>query len=89
MSDKPKLHFFNPVDHLETNEEMIEYLVECYFEDPEGKTYQRACEFLGASKSLPTLFTVIARATKEIAERQSNAEKFDVNLANTGVLKHA
>lgn len=88
MAEKLKLHFFNPVDHLETNEEMIDYLVDCYFDDPEGKVYQKACEFLGASKGLPTAFLVITRATKEIAKRESK-KRSEIDVVQRRELRHA
>lgn len=75
MAEKLKLYLFNPFDRLETNEEMIDYLVDCYFEDPEGKVYQKACEFLWASKGLPTAFSVITEASNEIVKRELKISK--------------
>ena len=45
-TDKVKASPFNPVDHMETDEEIIEFIVDCYNEDPEGRVYLRACQFL-------------------------------------------
>ena len=39
-TDKVKASPFNPVDHMETDEEIIEFIVDCYNEDPEGRSSQ-------------------------------------------------
>ena len=64
------------------------YLVDCYFDDPDGKTFQKACEFLGASKGLPTAFAVITRATREIVDRESQRNTRTA-MVNSGALRHA
>lgn len=70
---------FNPVDHMDSDEEIIEFLVDCYDDDPDGRTYERACEFVGHSQGIPRAFSLIFRATREIAERGSNAVKHPQN----------
>lgn len=91
MSEKIKLSFFNPVDHMTTDEEMINYLIDCYFEDPDGQTYKRACEFLGASKDISTSAFVIYRATKEIIQREvSEQRKLETgSKLSDGLFSHA
>ena len=67
--DKVKASPFNPVDHMETDEEIIEFIVDCYNEDPEGRVYLRACQFLGDSRGPLKTYEILQRATREIASR--------------------
>ena len=68
-TDKVKASPFNPVDHMETDEEIIEFIVDCYDEDPEGRVYLRACQFLGDSRGTLKTYEILQRATREIASR--------------------
>ena len=68
-TDKVKASPFNPVDHMETDEEIIEFIVDCYNEDPEGRVYLRACQFLGDSRGTLKTYEILQRATREIASR--------------------
>ena len=68
-TDKVKASPFNPVDHMETDEEIIEFIVDCYDEDPEGRVYLRACQFLGDSRGPLKTYEILQRATREIASR--------------------
>ncbi len=68
-TDKVKVSPFNPVDHMETDEEIIEFIVDCYDEDPGGRVYLRACQFLGDSRGVLKTYEILQRATREIASR--------------------
>lgn len=68
-TDKIKVSPFNPVDNMETDEEIIEFIVDCYDEDPEGRVYLRACQFLGDSRGILKTYEILHRATREIASR--------------------
>ena len=37
-TDKVKVSPFNPVDHMETDEEIIEFIVDCFDEDRSSKS---------------------------------------------------
>lgn len=66
---------YNPIDHMETDEEIIEFLVDCFMDDLSGKIYQRGIEFLCEAKGLSGLLRYHTEVTRRVYElgRQGNA----------------
>ena len=62
-----KVQGFNPVDHMESDEEIIEYMLDCLDldDDPDGIVFQRACEYVVDSKGLK-VFSLIRQAMKDV-----------------------
>lgn len=69
-TEKVKTSPFNPVDYMETDEEIIEFIVDCFDDDPEGRVYLRACQFVGDSRGILKTYELLQRATREIASRR-------------------
>ena len=67
--DTVKTSVFNPVDQMKTDEEIMEFIINCYDEDPEGIVYVRACKFLCDSRGTIKTFEILHRVTREIAAR--------------------
>ena len=65
----------NPVNHMKTDEEIIEFIIDCYNEDPDGRVYLRACQFLGDSRGILQAYEILHRATREIASRNQQPSK--------------
>lgn len=60
------------------DDEMVDFLVECWFDDPEGLTYLRACEFvadaLGDTKTFARLVGLSVLAITK-RERSKTADR--------------
>ena len=67
--DTVKTSVFNPVDQMKTDEEIMEFIINCYDEDPEGSVFVRACKFLCDSRGNLKTFKILHRVTREIAAR--------------------
>ena len=65
----------NPVNHMKTDEEIIEFIIDCYNEDPDGRVYLRACQFLGDSRGILKAYEILHRATRKIASRNQQPSK--------------
>ena len=68
-TNKVKTTPFNPVDYMQTEADMIDFIVDCYDDDAEGRTYLRACQFLSDSRGHTKAFEILFRATKVIESR--------------------
>lgn len=68
-TDKIKTAPFNPVDHMQSDADMIDFIVDCYDDDAEGRTYLSACQFLDDSRGHAKAFEILFRATKAIESR--------------------
>lgn len=68
-TDKIKTAPFNPVDHMQSDAELIDFIVDCYDDDAEGRTYLCACQFLDDSRGHAKAFEILFRATKAIESR--------------------
>ena len=63
---------FNPVDFFESDDEIVDFLVECWFDDPEGLTYLRACEFVAdALADTKTFARLVGLSVRAITKRES------------------
>lgn len=60
---------FNPVDHMTTDEEVIEFLMDCHEDDPEGRVFERACKFVKDSRGTLKAHDLIGLAGKAIVDR--------------------
>lgn len=60
---------------LTADEEIIEFIIDCYNEDPDGRVYLRACQFLGDSRGILKAYEILHRATREIASRNQQPSK--------------
>lgn len=70
MTDEIKISRFNPCDYMESDEEIVDYLVESHFDDPDGFVYIRACQFVTEAKGAIVAFGLFYRAIKEISRRE-------------------
>ena len=61
---------FNPVDHMETDEEIIDYLFDCLDrdDDPDAIVFQRACEYVLESKGL-RVFDLLRQAFQKAGRK--------------------
>lgn len=71
----------NPVNHMKTDEEIIEFIIDCYNEDPDGRVYLRACQFLGDSRGISRpMKSYIERPEKSPLETNSHRNPLEVRL---------
>lgn len=70
MTDEIKISRFNPCDYMESDEEVVDYLVDSYFDDPDGYVYGRACQFVTEAKGDTVAHGLFERAIREIGRRE-------------------
>lgn len=70
MTNEIKISRFNPCDYMESDEEIVDYLVDSYFDDPDGYVYTRACQFVTEAKGAVVAYGLFYRAIKEISRRE-------------------
>lgn len=64
---------FNPFDFMESDDEIVDYLVVCWFDDPDGLTYLRACEFVASSvRDAKKYAWLIFLAVRQITKREKS-----------------
>lgn len=63
-----KVRRFNPVEFMSSDEEIIEYLIEAYKDDPTGKTYQGALNFVTKACGLPKTFAFSFKVIKALSD---------------------
>lgn len=71
MTDKIKISRFNPCDYLESDDEIVDYLVDSYFDDPEGNVYARACQFVTEAKGIVAASRLFFLAIKKINRNEN------------------
>ena len=76
MTNEIKISRFNPCDYMESDEEIVDYLVDSYFDDPDGYVYTRACQFVTEAKG-PSLLTdsFIVQSRRSVDARNDIALK--------------
>ena len=52
MTNQLKISRFNPLDYMDSDDEIVDYLVDSYFDDPDGNVYARACQFVTDADNL-------------------------------------
>ena len=67
MTDEIKISRFNPCDYMESDEEVVDYLVDSYFDDSDGYAYIRACQFVTEAKGTIVAYGLFYRAIKAIS----------------------
>ena len=72
-----KVTRYNPIDDMETDEEIIEYLVDCFLDDLSGTVYQRAVEFLCEARGVTSWLRYHIEVTRRVYElaRQGNGNQ--------------
>lgn len=65
---------FNPVDHMESDKEIIDFLVESYLDDdtPDERIYQRAMEFVLEAKGAKSISYFLKAHNRIIQETKQN-----------------
>ena len=78
-----KVTKYNPIDFMESDEEIVEYLVACIEEDPTLKVYERAVEWLCEAKGLTSWFRYHVEVTRRIyaMAKQNNGSEISVSPA--------
>lgn len=71
MTDKIKISRFNPLDYMEGDDEIVDYLVDSYFDDPEGNVFARACQFVSESKGIVAASRLYFLAIKKINQHET------------------
>lgn len=62
---------FNPVDYMDSDEEIVDYLVDSYFDDPDGNVYARACQFVTEAKGIVAASRLFFQAIKKINRNEN------------------
>lgn len=71
---------FNPVDYMDSDEEIVDYLVDSYFDDPAGNVYARACQFVTEAKGIVAASRLFCLAIKKI-NRHENPPSAEIKHA--------
>lgn len=76
MTESLKIERYNPVDDMQSDEEVIEYLMDCYKEDCEGLTLARAMAFsmesLGQARTAKLMVLAGFKLGQETQKRNSS-----------------
>lgn len=60
---------FNPLDYMSTDEEIIEFLLDCYRDDETGIAYQGALRSVYEARGFSAVCEFVFEVTKRIAEQ--------------------
>ncbi len=84
-----KVRRFNPVDYMTSDEEIIDFLVESYKDDPTGETYQGALKFVTSSCGLTKAFALNFRMIRIISDESRSSSTPPVEKPASMKLQHA
>ena len=84
-----KVRRFNPVDYMASDEEIIDFLVESYKDDPTGMTYQGALKFVMRSCGLTKAFALNFRVIRIISDESRSTSTPPVEKPASMKLQHA
>ena len=84
-----KVRRFNPVDYMTSDEEIIDFLVESYKDDPTGMTYQGALKFVMRSCGLTKAFALNFRVIRIISDESRSTSTPPVEKPASMKLQHA
>lgn len=77
MTGTLKVKPYNPVDEMESDEEVIEFLLDCYQEDSEGRTLARAMGFAVDSIGGPRTARLMMRAGIRIGRAAAKKRRME------------
>lgn len=81
MTETLKVKPYNPVDSMQSDDEVIDYLVDCYKEDKEGLTLARAMDFAEASLGGPRVARLMFFAGMRIGKAEKKAVRRAASVA--------
>lgn len=61
----------NPIDYMDSDDEIVDYLVDSCFDDPDGNVYARACQFVTEAKGIASASRLFSRAIKKINRNEN------------------
>lgn len=84
-----KVRRFNPVDYMTSDEEIIEFLVDSFKDDPTGATYQGALRFVMAACGMKKTFSLSFRVASILSNEPRETTKTLVEKPAPMRLQHA
>ena len=71
MTNQLNISRFNPLDYMDSDDEIVDYLVDSYFDDPDGNVYARACQFVTEAKGIVAASRLFFLAIKKINRHEN------------------